>query len=655
MCGIAGCFGPKVSERYAIAMGETLKKRGPDDFGSWVDQDSGIAFSHTRLAILDLSQEGRQPMVSYSGRYTMVYNGEIYNHLELRTQLEEEGYKAYWKGHSDTETLLSCFEFWGIIKTIKKAMGMFAIALWDAKYKKLNLIRDRLGEKPLYFGWCKDTFVFGSELKAIKKFPDFHNEIDPNVLALYLKFMYVPAPYSIYKNIFKLEPGCILSTDIGSSISNLVAIPKAPISDNKLSISRYWSIENVARSGISNLFQSKTEALVELEEKIYKSIARQSLSDVPIGAFLSGGIDSSTIVAIMQTQSEKAINTFSIGFNETSLNEAKYAKEVARHLGTNHTELYVTSKEAQEVIPSIPEIYCEPFADSSQIPTYLVSRLARNTVTVALSGDGGDELFCGYNRYFWGNKIWNKVAWIPFHLRSLIGTMAHHVPSKVWELSQKRLSISRLEEKVQKMAIRLKTVKNLDQLYESLVSEWTLDHNVVVGANEPYLTQLNNEKVACDFQEPENRMMIWDILTYLSDDILHKVDRAAMAVSLETRVPFLDPDVVETAWRIPLDMKLSHGQSKWILRQVLYKYVPEKLIDRPKAGFAMPTGEWLRGPLKEWVESLINEDRLIREGHFYAEPIRKKWSQHLAGTHDWTNALWSVLMFQTWKEKMDAD
>ena len=374
-----------------------------------------------------------------------------------------------------------------------------------------------------------------------------------------------------------------------------------------------------------------------------------------MGIFLSGGIDSSTIVALMQTQSEKAINTFSIGFNEASLNEAKYAKEVARHLRTNHTELYVTAKEAQQVIPLIPEIYCEPFADSSQIPTFLVSRLARNTVTVALSGDGGDELFCGYNRYLWGNKIWNKVAWMPFHLRSLIGTMAHHVPSKFWELSQKSLSISRLEEKVQKMAIRLKTVKNIDQLYGSLVSEWALGDNVVVGANQLYFTQLNNEKVANDFKEAENRMMIWDMLTYLPDDILHKVDRAAMAVSLETRVPFLDPDVVETAWRIPLDMKLSHGQSKWILRQILYKYVPKKLIDRPKAGFAMPTGEWLRGPLKEWVESLINEDRLVREGHFYAEPIRKRWSQHLAGTHDWTNSLWSVLMFQTWKEKMDAN
>ena len=370
---------------------------------------------------------------------------------------------------------------------------------------------------------------------------------------------------------------------------------------------------------------------------------------------MSGGIDSSTVVALMQAQSKKAINTFSIGFNETSLNEAKYAKEVARHLGTDHTELYVTAKEAQEVIPTIPEIYSEPFADSSQIPTYLVSRLARNTVTVALSGDGGDELFCGYNRYLWGNKIWSKVAWMPFQLRSLMGTLVNQVPSILWKLPQKSLSISRLEEKAQKMAVRLKSVKNIDQLYGSLVSEWTLEHDVVIGASQNYFTKLESEEVARDFQSPENRMMIWDSLTYLPDDILHKVDRAAMAVSLETRVPFLDPDVVQTAWRIPLDMKVAQGQSKWVLRRVLDKYVPSRLIDRPKAGFAMPTGEWLRGPLKDWVETLISEDRLLQEGYFYPEPIRKKWLEHMAGTHDWTNALWSVLMFQTWKEKMDAD
>ena len=655
MCGIAGCLGSNVKEQYAITMGKTLTNRGPDDFGSWADRNNGIAFSHTRLAILDLSQEGKQPMVSHTGRYIMVYNGEIYNHLELRGELEKEGHKTHWRGHSDTETLLSCFEFWGISATIRKTMGMFAIALWDIKHKRLHLIRDRLGEKPLYFGWCKDTFVFGSELKAIKKFPDFHNDIDRNVLALYLKFMYVPAPYSIYKGIFKLEPGCILNVDIGSSIPTVDTVPMAPFADNKLSISRYWSIEGVAKNGISNPFLTKTEAIDALEEKILKAISRQSLSDVPVGAFLSGGIDSSTVVALMQAQSKKAINTFSIGFNETSLNEAKYAKEVARHLGTDHTELYVTAKEAQEVIPTIPEIYSEPFADSSQIPTYLVSRLARNTVTVALSGDGGDELFCGYNRYLWGNKIWSKVAWMPFQLRSLMGTLVNQVPSILWKLPQKSLSISRLEEKAQKMAVRLKSVKNIDQLYGSLVSEWTLEHDVVIGASQNYFTKLESEEVARDFQSPENRMMIWDSLTYLPDDILHKVDRAAMAVSLETRVPFLDPDVVQTAWRIPLDMKVAQGQSKWVLRRVLDKYVPSRLIDRPKAGFAMPTGEWLRGPLKDWVETLISEDRLLQEGYFYPEPIRKKWLEHMAGTHDWTNALWSVLMFQTWKEKMDAD
>jgi len=623
-------------------MATAILHRGPDDAGVWVDAHAGIALAHRRLSILDLSPAGHQPMCSSSGRFVTAFNGEIYNHSELRTELEALGRAPSWRGHSDTETLLAGFEVWGIEATLKKSIGMFAIALWDKQTHLLTLARDRMGEKPLYFGWQGSgehrSFLFGSELKALKQHPAFAAPIDRDALCLLLRHNYIPAPYSIYQGISKLEPGCLLTV----SLEQLE--PK---------IGKYWNTLEVASAGIKDQFTGSANEAVDALERIAKDAVRQQMmADVPLGAFLSGGIDSSTVVALMQAQSARPVKTFTIGFNEEGYNEAQHAKVVARHLGTEHTELYVTSQQAMDVIPRLPSLYCEPFADSSQIPTFLVSQLARQHVTVSLSGDAGDELFCGYNRYQITKDLWSKISLAPSPLRALAAKGITSIAPKQWDRiarfipgSSQYVSVG---DKLHKGAGVLAS-HIVDELYLGMVSHLRDPSTWVIGGKEP-LTRLTGEHAALNGLDPVERMMALDAVSYLPDDILVKVDRAAMGVSLESRVPFLDHRIVEFAWSLPLEYKLRDGQTKWPLRQVLYRYVPRELIDRPKMGFGIPLHDWLRGPLREWAEELLGEERLRREGFFHPEPIRQKWVEHLSGQRNWAALLWNVLMFQAWLE-----
>ncbi|MCL5062097.1 MAG: asparagine synthase (glutamine-hydrolyzing) [Nitrospirae bacterium] len=651
MCGIAGF----INKNNNICWDESLHKmtaslthRGPDDEGSWIDRKAGVALGHRRLSILDLSPAGHQPMHSESGRYVIVFNGEIYNHNKIRKELEltvnselrtQNSELIKWQGHSDTEVMLAAVEEWGVEDAVKRFIGMFAIALWDREERSLHLVRDRLGEKPLYYGWMDGIFLFASELKAIRAHPSWSGEIDRNALALLLRHNYVPAPYSIYKRIYKLLPGTVLTIDIDNSGSQSKITPKP-----------YWQAKKVAEERVANPFQgSEAEAAEQLEDLLRDAVAQQMVADVPLGAFLSGGIDSSTIVAIMQAQSNRPVKTFTIGFHEEGYNEAIHAKAVARHMGTDHTELYVTPEEAMAVIPKLPALYDEPFSDSSQIPTFLVSQLARQYVTVSLSGDAGDELFGGYNRYFWGRSIWNKIGWLPQKLRNVMASSLCSLSPQQWD---KLFAILRLKypysgDKLHKMS-EILTVNSPEEMYRRLVSHWKTPSSVVLNAHEPptLLTDRNQWAKLSDFTQ---RMMFFDMVTYLPDDILVKVDRASMRVGLESRIPFLDHRVVEFAWRIPLSMKIRNGQGKWLLRQVLYKYVPKELIERPKTGFGIPIDSWLRGPLRDWAEELLNENRL-RQGFFEPAPIREKWTEHLSGRRNWQYHLWDVLMFQAWIE-----
>jgi asparagine synthase (glutamine-hydrolysing) len=641
MCGIAGFLTQAAvggSSAIASRMADCMIHRGPDDSGVWVDEAAGVALAHRRLAILDLSPAGHQPMLLAGGRFVVVFNGEIYNHLELREELASR----IWRGHSDTETLLAAFERWGIEATLKKCVGMFAIALWDREGRVLTLARDRLGEKPLFYGWQGETLLFGSELKALKAHPAFGAEIDRDALALFLRHNAVPTPYSIYRGIRKLPPGTFLQLHAGQKDPQPVA---------------YWSARLVAEAGQRNLFRGNDrEAADELERLLRKSIAGQMLADVPLGAFLSGGIDSTTVVALMQAQSARPVKTFTIGFKEAGYNEAEHAQAVARHLGTEHTELYVTPQDAMDVIPSLSAIYDEPFADSSQIPTCLVSRLARSHVTVSLSGDGGDELFGGYNRYFWARNLWRKLGWLPRPLRAALAGVLTTLPPAAWDTAFRKLERwlpARLRyatpgDKLHKAA-EILAVRSPEEIYLGLVSHWKNPAQLVVGSVEP-LTLLTDPGQQADLPDFEQRMMLLDTLTYLPDDILTKVDRAAMAESLETRVPLLDHRVVEFAWRLPLNMKIRHGQGKWLLRQLLYRHVPQSLMERPKMGFGVPIDQWLRGPLKAWAAALIEPGRLVREGFFDPAPIQRKWLEHQAGARNWSYYLWDVLMFQAWRE-----
>jgi asparagine synthase (glutamine-hydrolysing) len=698
MCGFSGFITTDKSllsraKTVASQMALAIQHRGPDDVGAWVDGSAGIALGFRRLSILDLSIAGHQPMRSASGRFVMTFNGEIYNHNDLRDLLNAAQLgKPFqpWRGHSDSETLLACFEAWGLEETLQKTVGMFAIALWDTQTNTLYLARDRFGEKPLYYGWvtsassASPAFVFGSELKALRAYPDFSNPVSREALTLFMRFTYVPAPYSIYQNIFKLEPGCMLSikTDISKNnkdsfshagdLPHWQSVPTAPLRppavQSGLSMHRWWALGSVVEAGAQNQISSQDEALETLEQRLKDAVRMQSLADVPLGAFLSGGVDSSCIVALMQAQATSPVKTFTVGFEEAGFDESPYARAVAEHLGTEHNELFVSAKQAQAVIADLPTMYDEPFADSSQIPTHLVCKAARQQVTVALSGDAGDELFGGYNRYFWGPRIWNRLAWLPYPARQALGAAVRAVPTAGWDSLSRPVNallpdsknITRAGVNAHKLAARLSGVRDTDDLYKSLVSEWHDPAQVVKGAgsggaragvalSEP-VSMLADPWPAAGVEEHQLRMMYRDSMTYLPDDILCKVDRAAMATSLETRVPFLDHRVAELAWRLPLNMKIRNGQSKWALRQVLYKYVPKNLIERPKAGFAIPIGQWLRGPLKDWAEALLDERRLEVEGYFYPKPIRDKWAQHLSGRYDHTASLWAVLIFQSWLE-----
>ncbi len=649
MCGITGLLDPHFRSNESLQalvmrMADAIRHRGPDDSGEWCDPQAGIALGFRRLAILDLSPAGRQPMLSANGRYVIVYNGEVYNHSELRAELSALGHA--FRGHSDTEVMLAAISQWGIEPAVRRFNGMFAIALWDRRQRRLHLVRDRLGIKPLYYGWVRGIFLFGSELKALRAQPHFRAEINRDALALYLRHNYIPAPYSVYQGIYKLLPGCILTIDTDQQPGSQNPIP-------------YWSVKEVVEAGLAHPFEgSETEAVDRLETHLRCSIGLRMVADVPLGAFLSGGVDSSAVVALMQVQSSRPVKTFTIGFHEAGFDEATHARAVARHLGTEHTELYVTPEEARSVIPSLPTLYDEPFADSSQIPTYLVAKLARQRVTVSLSGDGGDELFGGYNRYFWTRRIWKCIGWMPAGLRELTARIIRSLSPSGWtgafHVAGKTIPGARdfpnPGDKAYKLA-EILTAESQDAIYFNLISHWMFPSEIVIGAREPttILTDPNQQAHVGSMAE---RMMYLDLVTYLPDDILVKVDRASMGVSLEARAPFLDDhETVEFAWRLPLGMKVRGRQGKWILRQVLYKYVPKEMIERPKMGFGVPIDSWLRGPLREWAADLIDINRLKREGYFQSAPILEKWQEHLAGKRNWQYDLWDILMFQAWLEE----
>ncbi|MBC8352516.1 MAG: asparagine synthase (glutamine-hydrolyzing) [Planctomycetes bacterium] len=624
MCGITGVLDlARTRDNAALetivhGMAATLHHRGPDDTGTWVDQENGIALGHKRLSILDLSPFGHQPMHSASGRYCVSYNGEVYNHGELRQELERFG--RSFRGRSDTEVLVEAIDCWGIPETLSRSNGMFALAVWDARQHRLTLARDRIGIKPLYYGWFGDTFIFGSELKALRAHPHFRGEVDRNAIAMLLRHCYIPAPYSIYRGVKKLPPGTTLEINVETARHASTPVP-------------FWEMTEVARRGCVQPFEGSSEIAVdELERLLQDSVRLRMEADVPLGAFLSGGIDSSLVVALMQSQNTRPVRTFSIGFHEAAYNEANYAKAVAKHLGTEHTEYYVTPEEAIDVIPSLPEMYDEPFADSSQIPTYLVSKITKQHVTVSLSGDGGDELFGGYNRYAHTEHIWNKVARLPRGLRSLAASLL-------------QLCVPWRGEEVR----RLLRTPHAQALYAWLNTHWKEPDQIVVGAQSrsTIFDRFDQWNTRPNFVE---QMMHLDAVTYLPDDILTKVDRASMAVSLEARVPLLDYRVVEFAWSLPFGLKVHHGQAKYPLRQVLRRRVPDELFERPKVGFGVPINEWLRGPLRDWAEALLSEDRLKQEGFFDAERIRLRWQDHLQGTAEWHYWLWDVLMFQAWLE-----
>ena len=603
-------------------MSSAIMHRGPDDSGTWVDEGAGVALGHQRLSILDLSAAGHQPMVSHCGRFVLIFNGEIYNHPVLRVELDQCSRSINWKGHSDTETLLMGFCIWGIERTLIKAKGMFALALWDRLEHKLTLARDRMGEKPLYYGFQNNTFLFGSELKSLKAHPAFVGEVDRDALALLVRHNCIPGPYSIYKNFYKLPPG------------TYAQLPARNPCLEEFKIQTYWSLSEAShRASIDTPSITDSVAIETLNNLLNDATREQMCADVPLGALLSGGVDSSLVVALMQANSTHPVNTFTIGFDDHAFDESEQARMVASHLGTNHTELNVSGEDALDLLHLLPSLYDEPFADSSQIPTYLVMKMTRQHVKVALSGDGGDELFGGYDRYRVGPRQWRKVQWMPFIVRRVLGSAMTKLP----------------EGKLCRLGRRLEVARDFDDWSISMIKSWSETGNLVI--KEPNPTTLLTERGRWpEISDPVARMMALDALTYLPDDILVKVDRAAMAVSLETRAPLLDKDVVEYALNMPLHLKIRDGKGKWALRQVLSRYVPDSLVDRPKKGFSIPLDNWLRGPLRQWAEELISEQRLRDEGFFNPQPIRQAWQQHLSGKANNAHRLWSILMFQAWLE-----
>jgi asparagine synthase (glutamine-hydrolysing) len=636
MCGISGFLYQNSENEQQMAeklraMCAQLLHRGPDAEGVWLDGESGIGLGHRRLAVVDLSPAGAQPMRSRTGRYVIAFNGEIYNHLNLRATLG----LSNWRGTSDTETLLACIEAWGITETIKQSIGMFAIAVWDTKTRILSLCRDRIGEKPLYYGQfgagSQCVFLFGSDLAALRTHPQFEPTISRDALCTFLRYNCIGQEQSIYEGTYKLPPGTILHINAGGPIGE----PEA-----------YWSLESVIANGQRAPFEgSANDAVNHLEALMRDAVGQQMISDVPLGAFLSGGIDSSTVVAMMQAQSNRPVKTFSIGFWDKGFDEAHHAKAVAAHLGTDHTELYVSPDEALAIIPNLPKMYSEPFADSSQIPTALVSQMARNDVTVALSGDAGDELFCGYNRYQLTAKLWGRLGRVPQNIRALAARAIIKANPALLDKLLFFLPFPQVGDKLHKGAALLEN-NDINALYSGMISQWPNPENIVIGGNERTRPTINSSNL-----NDIEKMMALDTLTYLTDDILTKVDRAAMAFSLETRVPFLDHRIVEFAWTLPLDYKTRNGIGKWPLRQVLSRYVPNNLIERPKMGFGVPIGNWLRGPLREWGEDLLSPSLIKDQGYFNVSEIRKKWDEHQTGKRNWQHQLWCVLMFQAWHQE----
>ena len=646
MCGLAGFLGGAMSadQRRDVArrMADCLRHRGPDDSGEWVDSRAGLAFGFRRLSIVDLSPAGHQPMLSASGRYAIVFNGEVYNFEAIREELVNAGLAPDFRGHSDTEVILAAFEAWGLA-AVKRFIGMFAIALWDRERQELHLIRDRMGVKPLYWGRAGDTILFASQLNAFQAHPDFRPVIDRNALALYFRLTYVPAPFTIYEGIAKVWPGTIVTISSSGEARTEV----------------YWSTAEAAERGAANRFRGTFEdASHELDALLRDAVRLRMIADVPLGVFLSGGIDSSIVTAYMQAQSTVPVKTFSIGSPDREYDEARYAANVARHLGTQHEELYVSADEALSVIPNLPAIYDEPFADSSQIPTYLVSAMARRHVTVCLSGDGGDELFGGYHHYFLAERTRARIARIPRLMRRPAARAINAIRKETWDrafrvakpVTPRSLRQNRPGERLHKLARVLAAGDDEDAIYFEVVSHWK---SLVLGAGETTLPCLDHSRRA-QLPDPIERMMYFDQIAYLPDDILVKVDRASMAVSLEAREPLLDHRLVEFAWSLPLAMKAKNGRGKLLLRNLLYQHVPRELVDRPKMGFGIPVGDWLRGPLRGWAESLLDGARIRREGFLDATRVTEMWRAHLAGHSEGQSYLWSVLMFEAWMESRNA-
>ena len=645
MCGFAGFARPAglndQAESLVRSMNGIIAHRGPDGEGQWVDAAAGIALGHRRLAIIDLSATGHQPMQSDDGRYVIAYNGEVYNFRELAEELENAGLAPAWRGHSDTEVLLAAIVAWGIKPTLKRAHGMFALALWDRRERSLTLARDRLGEKPLYYGWqghgSARSFLFGSDLAALAVHPAFEGEIDDGAIELLLRYLYIPEPHSVYRGIAKLSPGTFLTLHLASG---------------REQIEVYWdTLEEAFRARSEPFAGSPEEAVDALDRLLGAAVESQMVSDVPIGAFLSGGIDSSTVVALMQRVSRRPVKTFTIGFREGAFNEAVHARAMAEHLGTDHTELVLEARDALDIIPRIPGIYSEPFADSSQIPTFLVSRLAASHVTVALSGDAGDELFGGYNRHVFAHVRWPGISRVPRELRSIAGRMMLAVPPAVWDRSAGTLlrrSARFVGDKVHKTAGAIASGTS-EELYERLITLNATAHDLMSHSENPGYPAWKDRPQMRDLSAAE-RMMALDAIGYLPGDILTKVDRAAMAVSLEARVPLLDPDVFRFAWSLPVEYKIRNGVSKWPLRQLLCRHVPEELVNRPKMGFAIPLGEWLRRPLREWAESLLSPKAIRDGGLFHLDSVQALWSQHMRGSRNNEQRLWPVLIAQAWLE-----
>lgn len=648
MCGLAGWVdvtgrrSEADASQLTLRMSETLHHRGPDDSGVWADPDGIAALGHRRLSIIDLSPAGHQPMHSHDGRFVIAYNGEIYNFANIRAELVAAG--EIFNGHSDTEVLLAAISRWGMEAALGRTNGMFALALWDRRDRTLSLARDRLGQKPLYYGHAGGDLVFASELKALEAHPDFKADVDRGALTLLMRHAYVPAPYSIYKGIFKLPAGCLLEIPFDRVDAGELPKPRP-----------YWSAADIAARAQQNPFAgTEAEAADALDKLLGNAVQSCMVSDVPIGALLSGGIDSSTIVALMQSRASTPVKTFTIGFHEDGFDEAQHAVAIAQHLGTDHTELYLTQGDALDVIPSLPALYDEPFADPSQIPTYLVSKLAREQVTVSLSGDGGDELFGGYNRYAWANSIGRLVDGVPFPARRLGSAAMKALPVGFWDGTAKaasavlpsRLRHAQAGDKAHKLADIL-NAKDSRDMYYRMVSMWQNPESAVAGGEEPE-TLLNSSANWPEVGDNVSRLMLLDAMTYMPDDILVKVDRAAMGVSLESRIPLLDHNVFEFAWRLPIEMKVQNGVGKLPLRNVLHKYVPEKMFARPKMGFGVPINSWLRNELRDWAEDLLDETRLKNEGFFNVGEVRRKWDEHLSGKRNWQYQLWAVLMAQAW-------